>query len=1076
MITVYRASAGSGKTHRLTGDYLRMLFTSPLAYRKILAVTFTNKATDEMKTRIIKELHLLASGAESGYLKDLSRKMDTSDEQIRKTAKERLIAILHDYAAFNISTIDKFFQQTMRAFTREIGLQSGYGIEMDQSLVLTETVDNLLGDLDSPEHKDLLQWLLRFAEEKVENAENFNLQRDIVNLAGELFKESYKILRDQADSKIYDKQTLQDYKDELLQVVRTTEKTVKELGEKGLAIMQQHGLSPDMFKGGKNSPMVTFVRLANINLKEPSNTFLGLAGNVDGFYKKSDPPDVVAAITAAFDDGLNDCVLAVINLFQNLTPYYTAKEIIRYYYILGILNDISQQVALWREDKNMILINDTTELLNKVIDGSDTPFVYEKTGTHIDHYMIDEFQDTSQMQWNNFRPLVKESLAYNHRNLIVGDVKQSIYRFRNSDWELLNNQLAKEFRPEELNEQTLQENWRSCRHIVEINNALFALIPQLLQSNYNGVLNESSLSEEQQALYESNICQAYEHSYQEIAKPFTEKDGHVKFSFFESDDELDWKEKVLDELPATLERLQDDHFELCDIAILVRTNNEGAQVANKLLAYKNEHPDSRYRYDIISNDALLVSSSKAVRFLIGMLRYLMQPENAMNTSLAQASYALMLEEATKGERGQRALGQPFPPEIQKQLYHLARQPLYEAAEGLLRLFSDLFGAHEQVFIQAFLDLLFEYTTHETADFESFLKWWDESGYKKNISSPDSQNAIRILTIHKAKGLGIKAVILPFCDWAIDHRTLNNVIVWCQPQTPPFNKLALIPVRYGAKLAKTIFAEDYFKEKLYAYIDSLNTLYVGLTRAKEELIVYCKKPKQTDKASNSISGLLWDAFDFPSETTDRAGRPLISLSEAFDRDGGTLELGAGWQTTTPEKEQQATEIVMGPVRSISPEKRLHLRLHREGGFVENANRKYGLLMHDILGSIETGKDIPNAIEQYVAEGIISSEETAGLEEKLHTCLQHPMVAGWYDGSARVLNEVDILFGAGESRRPDRIMFKEGQATIVDYKFGEKQDKRYLTQVRSYIRLVQEIGYKQVKGYLWYVELGEILEVT
>lgn len=713
MLTVYRASAGAGKTYKLTGEYLTLLFTGPGAFRRILAVTFTNKATDEMKTRIVDELYNLASGRKSDYVELLKSAYSLTEIQVRKQAAQILIDILHDYSAFNISTIDRFFQQTMRVFTREIGLQGGYGIEMDQELVLTTAIDNLLSDLEKPESKDLLGWLLRFAEDKIESGGEWNLRKDIMALSREVFKESYKAFSEAVGRDIEDKKALEDYKNELYGIIRSVEATAKELGERGLAILNKYGLKVTDFKGGSRSPLTLLDRLVQGEMKEPSATFIGLADNLDGCFTKTVSLGTRQIIGCAFEDGLNDCIKGIISLFGNLTAYNTAREIVRYYYTLGILTDVSRQIAAYREEKNVMLIADTTELLSKVIEGSDAPFIYEKTGTHVDHYMIDEFQDTSGMQWNNFRPLIEESLAHSRDNLIVGDVKQSIYRFRNSDWKLLDGQVQADFSPEVVHEETLKDNWRSCRNIVEFNNALFTTLPGVLQAVYNEALSVSSLSEEQRAAFFTKIMSAYDKSFQQVPPPFMQKDGHVRIEFLSGDNEKDWKEEALGRLPGVLEKLQDNGYALKDIAILVRTNQEGAQVADTLLAYKEEHPSNRYNYDIISDEALFVSGSTAVRFMVSLLRYLKNPEDRTNEQIALYSYQVL-----KGRFGVETPA--FPPEVVSVLQILSRQSLYEITEGLFRLFADDFPENEQVFVQAFLDMVSEYTQKESADLNRFL--------------------------------------------------------------------------------------------------------------------------------------------------------------------------------------------------------------------------------------------------------------------------------------------------------------------------------------------------------------------
>lgn len=1069
MLTVYRASAGAGKTHKLTGEYLTLLFNGPGAFRRILAVTFTNKATDEMKSRIVSELYNLASGKKSDYVDLLQSAYSLTEEQVRKQAAKILIDILHDYSAFNISTIDRFFQQTMRAFTREIGLQGGYGIEMDQELVLTAAIDSLLGDLEKPESKELLGWLLRFAEDKIENGGEWNLRKDIMALSREVFKESYKTFSEQVNRDISDKKALETYKNALYGIIRSVEANAKELGERGLAVMNKYGLKQEDFSRG-NITVSLFAKLAQGEMKTPNATFCNMADNIEACFKKTTPIGTRQIIGCAFDDGLNDCIKSIITLFGNLTAYNTAREIVRYYYTLGILTDVSRQIAAYREEKNIMLIADTTELLNKVIGGSDTPFVYEKTGTHVDHYMIDEFQDTSGMQWNNFRPLIEESLSHARANLIVGDVKQSIYRFRNSDWKLLDKQVKADFSAEQLREDTLKDNWRSCRHIVEFNNALFTTIPGVLQVFYNETLSASSLNEEQQAEYFTKIMSAYDKSYQQVPLPFQKKDGHVRIEFLSGDEEKDWKDEAMERIPKILQQLQDNGYALKDIAILVRTNQEGAKVADTLLSYKEEHPSEQYHYDIISDDALFISSSAAVRFIISVLRYLKNPEDMINGRIALYSYQVLT-----GTFGTEETS--FPPEIIRSLHALSRQSLYEITEGLFRLFSVNFPENEQVFVQAFLDMVSEYGQKESADLGRFLKWWDETGYKKTIATPDAQNAIRIMTVHKSKGLGFKAVIVPFGDWEIDHKPTKPVILWCHPEEKPFDRLHLVPVRYGQGLANTIFAEDYFRERLHAFIDNLNTLYVAFTRAKEELIVFSPRPKKIKEETGDVERIstltdaLWAGLHTTAGTT-RDGEPLISLPDSFNLADGIFELGNWWHPVSQKENGETEEIEMTNLKSISPDDRLRLRLHGKGFFFDNERRKHGTLMHEVLSHIHTRKDIPVSVETYRLSGVINKEEAAELKQRLGNLLDNPEVAPWYNGEARILNEVDILFGNGLSKRPDRVMITGDRVIVVDYKFGEHPDKRYHSQVRNYLKLIRQMGYEQVEGYLWYVELDQI----
>ena len=419
----------------------------------------------------------------------------------------------------------------------------------------------------------------------------------------------------------------------------------------------------------------------------------------------------------------------------------------------------------------------------------------------------------------------------------------------------------------------------------------------------------------------------------------------------------------------------------------------------------------------------------------------------------------------------------FPPEVVSVLQILSRQSLYEITEGLFRLFADDFPENEQVFVQAFLDMVSEYTQKESADLNRFLKWWNETGCRKTIATPDGQNAIRILTVHKSKGLGFKVVIIPFGDWEIDHKPTKPVILWCHPEEKPFDRLHLVPVRYGQSLGKTIFAGDYFEERLHAFIDNLNTLYVAFTRSKDELIVFSPRPKKMKDATGEVEKIstltdaLWAGLRTDMPDT-REGEKLISLPAAFDTETGVFELGDWWHPVAKEENGDIQEIGMARLSSISPDDRLQLRLHGKGYFFDNARRKHGALMHEVLSCIRTRKDIPQSVERYHQEGVIDKEEAIALVARLEELLNLPEAASWYDGTARVLNEVDILFGKGLSKRPDRVMITGNRVVVVDYKFGEYADQRYHSQVRNYLKLIRQMGYDEVEGFLWYVELNKI----
>lgn len=1087
MLTVYRASAGAGKTHTLTGEYLKMLFGSEgregeATYRHILAVTFTNKATAEMKDRIIRDLYALASGGRSGHLEMLRAHLGGATEaDVRARARTLLVRMLHDYAAFNVSTIDHFFQQTLRAFVREIGLQGNYLVELDAGPVLDEAVDSLLAGLDREgSDSELFCWLLRFSERKVEQGETWVLSQDMKKLGGQLFNEQYKSLRDESsdDEPSADRKKMAAYSDMLYATMNAVKGEARELGKRGLAIIQKHGLEPKDFMRGC---LDFFNKLAKGEVeKEPSDTFCGLPDNPDKWCAQKSK--LRGEIMAAYADSLNECVKEVIRFYDTrMRDYLTAQSIAKNFYTLGILGDIAREIRRLSDEKNRMLIADTAELLTRIIDGSDVPFIYEKTGTRIRHYLIDEFQDTSAMQWRNFRPLVADSLAAGNDDLIVGDVKQSIYRFRNSDWTLLDERIGLDF-PTGVTERTLAENWRSRSHVVEFNNALFTFFPARLQERYNEGLEQSTLPPERCALYGGRILRAYAHSRQALPERPEANAGHVRVELLAAQEaEEKWKELAMARLTDVVGELRRRGRSWGDIAVLTRTRAEAALVTDTLLAYGREHPESGLR--ILSDDGLQLDSASAVRFIVGMLRYMNRPDDdTLRTSAGLLLSAMRIKRAGDGADPSLICALPKENDAEADEPLLAgHRSLYEAVEAVCRRFGSDFPEDELIFVQSFLDLIADYAEREGSDIDRFLSWWKETGYKTQITMPESQDALRIMTIHKAKGLGFEVVILPFGEWGLDAK--SGSILWCRPRVVPFDAVGTVPIKYNAALSRTIFSEEYYHEKLHAYIDALNTFYVALTRAKEELIVFAPAESSSKNSSKSpavtIDSILREALG--SRLTQTAeGDPLRPLADGFQPESGLFEWGT-WidceARHTDEMPADASSIVR-TLPSVRPDARMYLSL--SGRSFDDTQRDYGVLMHDLLSRIRTVDDLPAAVAAKVSAGEIDRRSADALEERLRDLLAQPAVRGWFDGSMNVLTEAEILCGDGRSRRPDRVMLAVDtdapRAVIVDYKFGLRESRRYVRQIRDYMALMRAMGYTDVRGYLWYVELGETEEVS
>lgn len=1047
---VIKASAGSGKTHRLTGEYLRLLFSGPQRHRHILAVTFTNKATDEMKSRIVQELHRLASGEDSAYMRELMSDFILSSQAVRQQAKNILENILHDYSSFSISTIDRFFQQTMRAFTREMGLSGGYNIELDESSYLMETVDLMLSELDKPGNRMLSEWLLLFMQNSIEEGKSWKIERQVLDLAGELSNETYKSFSREEQAKIHDKEFLLSYQQTLRKIIRDFERAVKEAGEKGLNLMNRFGLHFADFSGGSRSPFSHFGKWANGEMKAPTPTFINLVDNPEKWTTKTAALDKRSAIESAFSAGLNDAVKEAVSLFENNIPYNSAKSILRNFYTLGILSDIKRRLRRLQQENNTLFLSDTTELLNNMIAGTDSPFIYEKTGTRITNYMIDEFQDTSRMQWNNFKPLVGESLASGNFNLIVGDVKQSIYRFRNSDWRLLESQVTDDFREGNIREHVLDTNWRSDANIVGFNNAFFTQAPAILQNDFNAATT---------GLADTQITDAYRDACQHVPTTKSESGGQVRITFLKEDKEKEtsWKEDVLEQLPYEIERLQDEGFALKDIAVVVRWNNEAAEVAERLLSYKKDHPESPYRYDIISNEALLIGSARSVKAVIALMRHFRNPKDDTRRMMAAYEY-------NEVHHDQEGVATDFPDEVKQQLNELVSLPFYDMIERFFALSGNTLHEQESAYMQAFLDIALKFSTRTTTDLGAFLDWWDEKGCKKALFSPEEQDAIRLITIHKSKGLGFGVVIMPFVDWGVDHTPTHNDIIWCKPDVAPFNELSVIPLKYGKALADTIFRDDYLNEKRFTYIDNLNLLYVAFTRAKHRLILFARKPNKPDPVA-TVADLLW-----------RSISEHATLSAGFTEEETVFSFTFGQPSMHRRDEKTGTQAYKtGKWESFPFNERLKLRLNSIGFFSDEGRRDYGKMMHEIVSNVETLADIPQAVERKISAGELQELDRESTVRELTDFLSLPEISKWYSNRYTVLNETQVLHPRMGLSRPDRVMIGTDEVIVADYKFGEVENRQYIRQVQRYMKTVEEMGFRHVKGFVVYLKLGIIVPV-
>lgn len=1006
-----------------------------------------------MKSRIIQVLYDLVQHKKSDYLSDLTKLSGKSEQQLRKEAGFILFYILHDYSRFHVSTIDHFFLHIIRSFTREMGIQTGYRLELDTQTPLENAADNVLNSID--ENPELTQWLIEFSEDKMINNQNWNLHKDIIKLGNELFKEHYKAHETTISTKLVDKSFMQSYKKELYAICTSLEHKAGLIAKNALDICDTHQLNAADFYQGARGVYNYFKKTANKTIEIPGTYVNHVIEDIEKWPSKT-TPNKNQVLKLAHTMLYNQLLQMVSIIKTNFTKYSTAQSILSQIHSLGIIIDINRELKDYIKENNLFLLADAPNFIHRIIDEKEAPFIYEKTGNIFHHFMIDEFQDTSSFQWENFKPLISNSLSQDYDNLVVGDAKQSIYRWRNSNWEILTNQLKQDFYSDVLYEPPpLNTNYRSTKEIVAFNNEVIITSAQQLSDYFIAEL-EASKHKDLMTLGQT-IIDIYKDAEQKISDKQS-KTGYIE-AWFPKGKIEDIKPAIFDKLIQILQNLQDNNYQLSDIAILVRNHNEGKEIADYLIAFNESNSNPKYAYQIISNDSLFIASSIAVKFLEGVMHYILHPEDKINLANICFIHNVLL----KTEEAHLKMTTRFPDinDFQQFLDDLLMRkkqlPLYELIAQLIHDLNLHNLRKEIIFIQAFQDLIYDYSKNNSTDIYHFLCYWNDHKNAKTISTPESQNAIRIITLHKAKGLQFKAVILPFCNWGLDQK---STVLWCNTHIEPFDKLDLIPVNYGQKLKDTIFAKDYYKEKFKSYVDNLNLLYVSLTRAVQSIhIISPLQEKEKKERLQTVGDLLYVVC---KEKLD-SNQILISgklVPIALKKRSKKTYIKPESIPYNPY--QDNIKIAFQGKEFLSDEK------------VKYKNLNYGKLMHTVFERIKFISDIPQAIDSLVIEGIVSEKDKYQLQNEVNEMIKSTQGYNWFEKGYKVLTEAEIILPGAANKRPDRIVFQDNTVHIIDYKFGDTPHPAHTSQVLEYCHIMKEMGYI-TKGYVWYPRINKIEEV-
>ena len=1047
-LSIYDASAGSGKTYALVKEYLKIILVAPKndAYRHILAITFTNKAVHEMKSRIVGSLSEFAKDEPSSKAQDLMQDLATDTElsiiQIKTKSQQIIKHIIHNYAAFDISTIDKFTHKVIRAFAHDLNLPMTFEVTLDTENLLVEAVDAIIAQ--AGEDETLTKLLIDFTMEKTDDDKSWDISREILETGRLVLNENNR----NEITHFQDKSIAEfvEIKMKLSEACTILEKESIVFAEEALSLIDKNGIDTKSFSAGHFPKHLLSIQEGKFNPKNKT-------------YHEFD--DIKINKTAK-DRAIIETIIP--DLLQLLDKVYKTFEKINFYKAflknitpLSLLNTVSNELAKIQEEQNVLSISEFNAIIHREIQNQPAPFIYERLGERYRHFFIDEFQDTSEMQWQNLIPLIDNALSgqddfgVKGTLMIVGDPKQSIYRWRGGKAEQFI-ELSKDQNPFNNPDKRLEhlnKNYRSYSQIIKFNNDFFKLLSNEFEHP------------DYKDLYEN-------HSHQ---KTNDKTGGYVNISFIPKVETAEGDEEALDKTDlyvlATLNTIQksvQQGFQYKDIVILTRKRSQGIAIANYL---------TEQGIPLLSSETLMIQNATEVRLIIHLLKYLKNSSDLESKAnflqyLAQNSQdklpihdfiaqGMALFQETDFENWLMSF------DVSLSFQNIRKKSLYEAVETIIAKFlsppetSVLSKGVGNAYVQYFLDIVLERDIRNQAGISDFLSFWDKNAEKFSIPSPEGTNAVRIMTIHKSKGLEFPVVIFPFAEEDYNRKPKDKL--WLNAEEQDFGlPKVLIDNSSAVEGFGEEAAEVYNQKKQEELLDNINVLYVALTRAEEQLYMISNMnlSSKGEVPKNNMCSF------FINYLENNGGFDKNKLEYEF---GNATKLSVAKQHVDTSKTIPLVSEILNPKNiKIAQREALMWGTHQQEAI------EYGNVIHEILSFVKTKNDVDLAITKSIENGLITYAQKETVFNTINEIVNHSELEICFADGNEVLNEQAIIQKEGKTIKPDRmVLTKNKEVLLLDYKTGIHNVK-YQQQLENYQTAIESMGYKVVKKALIYIGKG------